>query len=410
MKMAVLTESTRDVIRSTAPFLEQEGERITTLFYQRMFQDHPELLNIFNQTNQKKGMQPKALAGTLYAAAVNIDNLENLLPAIRQIAHKHRSLNVKPEHYPIVGEYLLAALKEVLGDHPDTDTIIEAWGEAYGVIADVFIETEERMYEEAEEKPGGWRGFREFTVVKKVQESSVITSFYLKPSDGGALPPFEPGQYISVQVIPDPESPAHMRQYSLSDSPEKPWYRISVKREEAHSGHDGGVVSNYLHENISEGDTLNLTAPAGDFTITQDSERPLVLIAGGVGLTPLVSMLNHSVAAAPGRPVTFITAAKSGDVHAMDEHLRSTEQNCEFVKYAVCYENPSEEDRKHPNLAKTGLIDEECLSDLPGGEEAEYYFCGPVPFMGAVSRILKNRGIPEERKHYEFFGPAQNMN
>ncbi|PYZ97124.1 NO-inducible flavohemoprotein [Alteribacter lacisalsi] len=409
MVMAVLKESTKEIIRSTAPVLEQEGERITSLFYKKMFQDHPELLNIFNQTNQKQGKQPRALAGTLYAAAVNIDRLESLLPAIRQIAHKHRSLNVKPEHYPIVGKYLLMAMREVLQDSPDIDDIIEAWEETYGVVAKVFIDTEAAMYAEAEEKIGGWRGFREFTVIKKEQESRVITSFYLKPADEGPLASFEPGQYISVQVMPDYSKPAHMRQYSLSDSPDKDYYRISVKKEEGMQGHEDGVVSNYLHEKIEAGDTLNLTAPAGSFTLKENSDRPLVLIAGGVGLTPLVSMLNTSSVRNPDRPVTFVAAAKSGELHAMDDHVRSMAEGSSSVRYAVCYETPSVEDRRHPNLLKEGLVDEELLSDAVPDKDAEYYFCGPVPFLRKVNGILRDWGIPESRINFEFFGPSQSI-
>ena len=133
-----LNQETMDIIKATVPVLEEHGTAITSRFYQLMFKDHPELKNIFNQTNQRKGDQPKALANTVYAAAVHIDNLEAILPVVKQIAQKHRALNIKPEHYPIVGKYLLMGIKDVLGDAA-TDDIIDAWAKAYGVIADVFI-------------------------------------------------------------------------------------------------------------------------------------------------------------------------------------------------------------------------------------------------------------------------------
>src|SRR5699024_9577910 len=144
-----------------------------------MFKNHPELLNIFNEANQKKGDQQVALANMVYAAAKNLDNLEVLLDDVKLIAHKHRGLNVRPEHYPIVGKYLLLAIKEVLGDAA-TDEIIEAWEEAYGVVAQVFIDIETQMYEEALMQEGGWDGFKDFVVTDKVKESDVITSFYLE--------------------------------------------------------------------------------------------------------------------------------------------------------------------------------------------------------------------------------------
>src|SRR5690606_33534418 len=142
------SQQTIDIVKSTVPVLEKHGKDITTHFYRIMFEAHPELLNIFNHANQEKGRQQTALANTVYAAGKYIDQLEVLVPAVKQIAHKHRSLGVKPEHYPIVGEYLLKAIKDVLGDAA-TDDIINAWGEAYGVIAQVFIDTEKEMYQQA---------------------------------------------------------------------------------------------------------------------------------------------------------------------------------------------------------------------------------------------------------------------
>ncbi|MFP3359249.1 globin domain-containing protein, partial [Planococcus sp. SIMBA_143] len=143
----------------------------------------PELLNIFNHANQKQGKQQQALANAVYAAAKNIDQLEAILPVVKQVAHKHRSLGVQPEHYPIVGEYLLKAIKDVLKDDA-TEEILQAWEEAYGVIANVFIEVEEEMYQDAAKQPGGWEQERIFVVDRKEQESDVIPSFYLKPLDG----------------------------------------------------------------------------------------------------------------------------------------------------------------------------------------------------------------------------------
>lgn len=126
-----LDEQTREIIKATVPVLKEHGEKITKRFYQMMFENHPELKNIFNQTNQREGKQPRALANTVYAVALHIDNLEAILPNVVSIVHKHKSLNIKPEHYPIVGEHLLLAIKDVLGDAA-TDDIIDAWAKAYG--------------------------------------------------------------------------------------------------------------------------------------------------------------------------------------------------------------------------------------------------------------------------------------
>lgn len=178
----MLDQHTIDVIKSTVPVLEVHGVAITKTFYSNLFKDNPTLLNIFNHTNQTKGRQQGALANTVYAVAQHIDNLEPIVPVVVQIAHKHVSLGVLPEHYPIVGQYLLAAIKEVLGDAA-TDEIIDAWGKAYGVIADIFISVEEDLYKAAEQN-GGWRAFKQFKIDRTVKESDEITSFYLKPVDG----------------------------------------------------------------------------------------------------------------------------------------------------------------------------------------------------------------------------------
>jgi nitric oxide dioxygenase len=223
----MLSENTIKIVKSTAPILADRGVEITTYFYEKLFEAHPSLLNIFNHANQKKGRQQTALANTVYAAATYIDQLEVLIPAVKQIAHKHRSLGVKEEHYPIVGEFLLKAIKDVLGDAA-TPEIINAWAEAYGVIAQVFIDVEKEMYNEA--KAQAWEGFKAFKVVNKIKESSVITSFYLQPADGSSTPTFKPGQYVTVRLKVEGEEYLLNRQYSLSDAPGENHLRISVKK------------------------------------------------------------------------------------------------------------------------------------------------------------------------------------
>lgn len=404
----LLSKKTIEVIQSTVPVLEQYGEQITKHFYQLMFSNHPELLNIFNHAHQKQGRQPKALAASVYAAAKHIDNLEAILPVVKQIGHKHRSLGVKKEHYPIVGKHLLLAIKDVLGDAA-TDEVIDAWKEAYGVIADVFIQVEEQMYNEAERKTGGWKDFRKFVVQKKVKESDVITSFYLVPEDKGAISDFLPGQYVSVKVDIPGETYTHIRQYSLSDAPGKQYYRISVKKEAATNEQPAGIVSNYLHDHVQEGDVLELSAPAGDFTLDMTKETSVVLISGGVGITPLLSMVNTLIMKQPERKVTFIHAAVNGNVHAFDSHMARLTEEHGSLSYYICYQSPSETDRQKPHFAKEGFINLEWIQSVVQDQHADFYFCGPIPFMKTVYHALKEWGVPEENIHYEFFGPAGDL-
>ncbi|MEG1284439.1 MAG: globin domain-containing protein [Romboutsia sp.] len=141
----MLSQKTIDIVKSTVPVLKEHGMEITTVFYKTMFKNNPEVKEMFNMDKQQSGEQPKALAMTVLAAAQNIDNLGVLLPAVKKIGQIHINKNVNPEHYPIVGKNLLLAIKEVLGDAA-TDEVLEAWGEAYGVIAKVFIDVEQEMY------------------------------------------------------------------------------------------------------------------------------------------------------------------------------------------------------------------------------------------------------------------------
>lgn len=403
----MLSERTIQIIKSTVPVLEKYGTDITKRFYQLLFASHPELLNIFNHAHQSQGRQQTALANAVYAAALHIEKLEMILPAVKQIAHKHRSLGVKAEHYPIVGQNLLTAIKDVLGDAA-TDEIIGAWAEAYGVIANVFIEVEAEMYQQSEEQQGGWKGFRAFEVMRKVRESEVITSFYLKPRDGGALASFEPGQYVSVKLEIPGELNTHIRQYSLSDSPGNPYYRISVKKEDM-AGKPKGKVSVHLHEKVEQGDILWLSAPAGEFTLDQRDDRPIVFLSGGVGLTPLVSMLKTMVDTHSNREITFIHAAQNGNVHALKQEIEELASRSSLISVHWCYENPTEYDRAMIAYDKVGYIDLPWLQKVITTTNASFYFCGPVPFMVTMNRLLKQIGVAESDIHYEFFGPAGSL-
>ncbi|PLT34932.1 NO-inducible flavohemoprotein [Bacillus sp. V5-8f] len=403
----MLSQKTIEIIKSTVPVLEVKGTEITTVFYKNLFESHPELLNIFNHANQKRGRQQTALANTVLAAATYIDNLETILPVVKQIAHKHRSLVIKPEHYPIVGQHLLGAIKQVLGEAA-TDDIINSWGEAYGVIAQVFIDIEKEMYQEAVSQENGWAEYKNFKVVDKVKESEVITSFYLKPADGSAVPSFLPGQYITIRLEIPGEEYLFNRQYSLSVSPGKEYYRISVKREAEGTSPDGNV-SNYLHDHINTGDVLEVTAPAGVFTLDAQSLSPVVFISGGVGITPFMSMANAIAEANPERQVQFIHAVRSGKVQAFKNELEALKNTMKNLELSYVYEQPTEQDRKELFFAKDGFIDAEWLQDYITDREADYFVCGPVLFLRAIVGSLKKLGVEDTHIHFEFFGPAASL-
>ena len=404
----MLDNKTMEIIKTTAPVLKKNSEAIGKRFYQLLFSNHPELLHVFNHSNQKRGLQQRSLAHSVYVSGEHIDHLEDMKPLIMRIAHKHRALGIMPEQYPVVGENLIQAVKDVLGDGA-TDEIIEAWVKAYDFIANQFIEIEQKLYEQTRTEEGNWEGFREFVVNKKVKESDVITSFYLKPKDKKSICSFQPGQYLTVKMDIPGEEYTHHRHYSLSDAPGKDYYRISVKREDARNGDPAGIVSTYLHEHIQEGDVLEFSSPAGDFVLDTESQNPVVLIGGGVGFTPLMSMLNTIVEKQPDRDVTYIHAAINGKYHAMKDHVTGLTSKHDRLKSYVIYESPTEEDRAEKSFDKEGLIDQAWLESVVENTNADFYLCGPIPFMEVVYSALRKMGVDENRIHYEAFRPFSTM-
>ncbi|SDX24433.1 nitric oxide dioxygenase [Marininema mesophilum] len=399
----MLDEKTISIVQSTAPVLKEHSKEIGERFYKLLFEKAPDLYNIFNQTNQKRGLQQEALGYAVYAAGEHITNLDAIKPVIERIAQKHRAIGIKAEQYPVVGETLLQAVKDVLGDTA-TDEIIDAWGKAYGYIADAFINLEKKLYEETEHQPGGWKGYRDFYVDKKVKESEDVTSFYLKPKDEKVIAAHKPGQYLTIKAEIPGEKYTHIRHYSLSESPGKDYYRISVKREE-HQNTPEGMISNYLHIQIQNGDTLPFSAPAGDFVLDNNS-TPVILISGGIGITPVISMLNAVVSEQPNRQVTFIHAARNSQYHPFKDDVKKLENNHKNLKSFVCYDSPTTEDKQEGNFDKEGYIDLDFLKSSVSTRDADFYLCGSVPFMEAIIKSLKEWGIPTEHIHYESFSPV----
>ncbi|KRG61664.1 dihydropteridine reductase [Stenotrophomonas humi] len=388
----MLTATQRDLIKATVPLLETGGEALTKHFYGRMLSESDVARPLFNQVHQATGDQPRALANSVLMYAKHIDRLEALGPLVGQIVNKHVALQILPEHYPIVGHYLLLSIREVLGPDVATDEIIDAWGAAYQALASLLIGAEEAAYEANEKAPGGWRGARSFRVAEKVPESAEITSFHLVPVDGGAVVDFQPGQYIGMKLAIDGEETR--RNYSLSRAADGVGYRISVKRE-AH-----GKVSNHLHDNVQVGDTLELFAPAGDFTLAA-SDRPVALISGGVGITPTLPMLEQALAS--GRDVHFIHCARNGQVHAFREFISEKQKQHPQLRSYTCYSEALPGDAADAE----GFLSRELLEQwLPDARGMDAYFLGPKPFMAQVKKLLRDVGVPEAQSRYEFFGPA----
>ena len=420
--MAALTENQIAIVKATAPVLKEHGVTITTVFYENMIRENPDLHNIFSTTSQRTGAQPRALAGAVLAYATYIDDLGKLTHAVQRIAHKHVSLQVTAAQYDIVGKYLIQAIGQVLGDAATAD-IVDAWVAAYGVLASVFINLEGEMYKA--NAADHWVGWRKFKIVRKVPESSTITSFYLAPADGGPLSKFQPGQYISLQV-PVPElGYLQSRQYSLSEGPATSlaggYYRISVKKEDAAETGVPGLISNMLHAKYAVGDEVEISHPQGEFFVDPaDASKagvPVVLISAGVGATPLKAILDSLTtstltgAAQPPavkRPVSWIHSARSSAMTPFADAVRQTCRDNENVTANVFLRAVGPEDQAgvhyefgdmRMDLAK---LDKERDLFL-GNAAAEYYICGPEAFMVDVRQTLVAMGVDKSRVFLELF-------
>lgn len=258
------------------------------------------------------------------------------------------------------------------------------------------------------ESVGVSKGFARFFVTEKVRESTSITSFVLRPAVNDTVMTFRAGQFIVVR-IPLADGAQVLRTYSLSGDPDdQSQVRISVKHETA-PAHlpdvPAGVGSSYLHESLVVGEQLDIAGPSGEFVLDESSERPVLLFSGGVGLTPMVSML-HRLTARSSRTVYFIHACENGDVHALREEVLALEAKRSNIHVHFCYRTPTVEDVENRRYHSSGLVNRETLQELLLLDDYDVYLCGPRPFMQANWRLLRGLGIEKSRIRYEFFGPA----
>lgn len=396
----MLSQQHIDTVKATIPLLASAGPAITEHFYQRMFAHNPELKHVFNMTHQRTGGQPAALFNAIAAYATHIDNLEVLTGAVMRIAHKHTSFNIQPDQYDIVGHHLIETLRELAPD-AFTQDVEEAWVAAYGQLADIFIKVEGDLYAERAAQQGGWKDFRRFRVASKTPESDLVTSFVFEPVDGGAVIGYQPGQYLGVKLHPKGNEFDEIRQYSLSTTPNGKHYRISVKREG--TGDIKGVMSNYLHDHLNVGDEIEAMPPAGDF-VFKDKQTPVVLISGGVGLTPMQAILDTLAKQQYSHPVSYLHACAHQGQHSFKEHVNSLKGQLNLSVH-TWYEQADNEEESVLN----GMMQLEAIKDSLPLTDGEFYLCGPVGFMMFVKQQLLTLGVEADRIHYELFGPHQEV-
>lgn len=383
----MLTKQQIELVKATVPILREHGVALTSHFYKRMLSHNPELMQVFNMGHQRAGFQQQALAGAVLAYAENIENLPALLGAVAHIANKHVSVGIRAEHYPIVGKHLIASIKEVLGDAA-TPELIDAWTAAYMQLADVLIGAEKAIYDKNAVAEGGWTGWRFFKVAEKSKQTDNVTSFKLVPVDNGKMPEVKAGQYISVRVFVKGQDLIQPRQYTVVKA-DATSLTIAVKKVEAVEKSPAGMVSNTLHNDINEGDVVEVSFPVGEFNLPEGNGE-LCLLSAGIGITPLFAMLKEAVQKDPTRKISFVHVCKNKEAIPFREELALVvkEGNVSFEVFET-----SEHGRPSEDFFKS-LV----------SQGADYCICGPVPFMKlAASELVKN-GVAESKIHAEKFG------
>ena len=383
----MLTKQQIELVKATVPVLREHGVALTSHFYKRMLSHNPELMQVFNMGHQRAGFQQQALAGAVLAYAENIENLPALLGAVAHIANKHVSVGIRAEHYPIVGKHLIASIKEVLGDAAIPE-LIDAWTAAYMQLADVLIGAEKAIYDKNAVAEGGWTGWRFFKVAEKSKQTDNVTSFKLVPVDNGKMPEVKAGQYISVRVFVKGQDLIQPRQYTVVKA-DATSLTIAVKKVEAVEKSPAGMVSNTLHNDINEGDVVEVSFPVGEFNLPEGNGE-LCLLSAGIGITPLFAMLKEAVQKDPTRKISFVHVCKNKEAIPFREELALVvkEGNAAFEVFET-----SEHGRPSEDFFKS-LV----------SQGADYCICGPVPFMKlAASELVKN-GVAENKIHAEKFG------
>ncbi len=248
--------------------------------------------------------------------------------------------------------------------------------------------------------PPAWPGFRQLRVSRIERECISVISLTLVPADRLPLAPALPGQFVVLRMRPQPQGPALLRNYSLSDAPASDHYRVSIKLEVT------GAASSYLHHQARVGDLLDVAAPRGTFTL-QPGDQQVVLLSAGVGATPVLAMLHSLAAEASPREVWWLFGARNGEDHPFAEESRNLLKALPHSKSFIVYSRPGPRDRPGVDFDASGRIGVDVFEKLGLSRDADFYLCGPAPFMRDLSAGLVAWGVSDGSVHTEIFGPGR---
>lgn len=385
-----------EIIKATLPLVGAHVDEITVAFYRRMFGRHPELLrNLFNRGNQAQGSQQRALAASIATFATHLvdPDLPHPSELLSRIGHKHASLGVVADQYPIVHEHLFAAIVEVLGADTVTADVAAAWDRVYWIMADTLIALERDLYRGAGVDDGDV--FRRLRVTAREDDPSGVV---LVTVGADGIANTGAAQYVSVGVTL-PDGARQLRQYSLVNAPGAAELTFAVKPVEADAGHPAGEVSNWIRTNVRVGDLLDVTVPFGDLPEPR-SGAPVVLISAGIGNTPMIGILEYLVDHNYQAPVQVLHADRSDATHPLCKRHRELADILPDGSLDVWYAE-GVDDCDSPRVHE-GLMN---LDDIEIADDAEVYLCGNDGFVQALRAQLTARGIAKNQVHCELFSP-----
>ncbi len=394
----MLSDTSLPVIKATLPVVGEHIEEIAKRFYSHMFEARPDLLDgLFNRGNQADGRQQQALAGSIAAFATMLVEKPDQVPdhLLSRVAHKHVSLGLSPDQYQIVHDHLMWAIVDVLGDAV-TPEVAAAWDEVYWLMANLLINKERGLYNAVHLSPETiWRTWR---VAQRIQETDDVVSFVVERTDERDVKPSLPGQYVTIKMTM-PDGVQQPRQYSLTRADDGQHRQFAVKR--VHGlGTPDGEMSTLLHNEVRVGDEVVLSAPFGD-VVLEYTDRPLVLASAGIGITPMAGMLSHLVKSGSQRQVIVLHADDSEASFPLRGQVREDLAALPDGTLRTWFLNPTV-GGSDSGAEFSGFMD---ISDVELPDDAEYYLCGPLPFLKSVRSALISGGVPAKDIQYEVFGP-----
>lgn len=393
----MLSAQNRPVIEATLPVIGAHIGQITPIFYGKMFEAHPELLEgTFSRANQRNGSQPEALAGSIARFATWLLEHPDSVPEelLARIAHKHASLDVRPDQYQIVHDSLFAAIVEVLGEAV-TPEVAAAWDEVYWLMANALIAMEQGLYASLPSDTG----YTPWRIASIAEDTDSVKTFELVPASDAPVAAGKPGQYVSVR-LETADGLLQPRQFSLSCDAASTEHRIiTVKRD------DDGEISPVMHSRLAVGDVIEVSPPFGLNALPEDDGRPLALITAGIGITVASGVLCALKRAGDSRTVTVIHANQTLSSIARRAQVQEavTALPNAAAHWFLRGESPAAGEL---SASETVHLDEKIsLADLGVTSDAHVFLCGPFEFMKAMREQALELGAAPEDIHYDAFGP-----